>query len=121
MLPFRITPVRAAAASLVFLAAWPIAAWCAAELEWPAVADAVRTWGYVLTYFLGLVWLIWAAERTGQRIEEARTVAKETPGEWESNPFDLSAWYYGRRSPRLWQSLLLLLGYSGTFLLLLFL
>src|SRR5437764_15239942 len=99
-----ITPRRLAAASFVFLAAWPSAAWCASTFEFPGLAGTIRAWGWILTYLLGLVWLIWAAERTGQRIERERTETKTKPDPWESNPFDPAAWYYRRKAPRLRQT-----------------
>jgi hypothetical protein len=121
-MPFiTLTPRRLAAASTVFLVAWPAAAWCANTYEWPGLAGTVRTWGWILTFLLGLVWLIWYTERTGQRRERERTETKTKPDPWEANPFDPAAWYYGKKSQRLRQTFVLLFGYCWCFLLVIFL
>ncbi len=112
-----ITPRRLAVASFVFLAGWPCAAWGATFFEWPALADTIRVWGWSLSFLLGLVWLIWYAERSGQRIERARIETRTKPDRWEANPFDTAAWYYGRKAPRLRQTFLLLVAYTCCFLL----
>src|SRR5262245_14628144 len=127
MTRFRITPTRAAVASLAFVAAWPAAAWCAELGEQQGVADSIRLWGWLLTYVLGLGWLIWGAERIARRLDT--NAGRFTPVSAKTlharrfvwNPCDTEAWYYGRRSPRLVQTLALLTSYSLAFLLLYFL
>lgn len=89
------------------------------------------TWGL---FFIGLVWLVWWLERSSQRIEQARleevlqhgtllvppssaTEAHErtTRRRWIWNPLDPHAWYYGRNSRKLNQSMLALSTYGLAF------
>src|SRR5207248_5456901 len=116
----RITPWRAAAASLAFLACWKAAHWFALWREWP-VAGAVDGWGWVALFILGFGWLIWGAERLAQRHESRRGLSSPLsprPPQTDEliwNPFDPLAWYYGRRAPRLRQTMALVTAYSAAF------
>ena len=116
----RITPWRAAAASLAFLACWKAAHWFALWREW-TVAGAIDGWGWVTIFVLGFCWLIWGAERLAQRYESRRgrvsplSAQPQRPAGRVWNPFDPLAWYYGRRAPRLRQTMALVTGYSAAF------
>src|SRR5689334_346559 len=72
MTRFRLTPTRAAVASLAFVAAWPTAAWCADRAEAAGLSELLRGWGWVLTYLLGLVWSVWGIERGAQYLVRTR-------------------------------------------------
>lgn len=71
-------------------------------------------------FLIGLAWVVWYVERTAQQyraMRRAAAVAAASPRDvW--NPLDLDAWYYGRRQPRLNQSLATLAAYALLFTLL---
>jgi len=83
-------------------------------------------------FVIGLMWTVWYVERASQHLlakRRARLAGNvmgvsadaeiaPTGGRRVWNPLDLAAWYYGRRTPRLNQSLTTLVFYSIVFLLL---
>ena len=97
--------------------------------------DLLRTYcarlGTAAQFFIGLAWTVWGIERISQRYEWRRRLARadspivyeasivEGRGEPRSNnPLDPLAWYYGRQSPKLNQSVAALASYSLVFMLL---
>ena len=128
----RLTPLRSALLTLLYLGVW-WRAWAWATAQNPSAAETVRQWGLVGLFALGMGWLVWILERTTQRIEARRLLEQPlldrrvlVAGEavqlpsvevrtW--NPLDPAAWYYGRNSQRLKQSLAALTLYSVAFLL----
>ena len=122
---FRLTPWRAAGATLVYLALWLVAVQRGAE--------TVAAFGVAGLYFIGLAWIVWGIERAAQYIELRREgersagdvlVGRMPSGQARSwNPLDPGAWYYGRHSQRFRQSLAVLglysLGCLGVYFLLL--
>jgi hypothetical protein len=113
----RITPWRAAACSLALVASWKAVHWFAVEDGWEIAAD-IDGWGWAAVYLLGFCWLIWGAERLAQGYEAARGSVTARPAGWVWNPFDTGAWFYGRRAPRLRQTLLFITSYSLLFVVL---
>ena len=92
--------------------------------------------GAAAAYFIGLGWVVWGLERTARRFDLERLklqaedavrglsgrspATSETPSlppkkEKVSNPLDPEAWYYGKKSKRLNQSVAAFLGYSLVF------
>lgn len=97
--------------------------------------DVLRTHcarlGTAAQFFIGLVWTVWGIERASQRFEWRRRLARADSGkvfqaqvvgaadeERINHPLDFRAWYYGRQSPRLNQSVAALASYSIVFMLL---
>ncbi|MDB5306108.1 MAG: hypothetical protein JWO38_310 [Gemmataceae bacterium] len=121
---FRLTPLRAALVTVLFVALW---FGLSAGLGGGAMADH---FGWVLVYLIGLGWVVYGVERAARRIEIRRAptdiwgpplvaVGGEVPGGRRGgwNPLDPAAWYYGRHGQRLRQSLALLATYSLLFVL----
>lgn len=119
---FRLTPLRAAILTGAYVAAWYGVA--SALPEQPLVGPI--GWGGL--YLIGLVWTVFLVERLARRIELRKTpfvpmsrplisVCGEVPGGRRGgwNPFDPAAWYYGRSSQRLRQSLAMFGAYSLLF------
>jgi hypothetical protein len=82
------------------------------------VFDTLRAYlargGLAGLFLIGLAWVVWGIERASQFYRrQGRTTARRRI--W--NPLDLDAWYYGRRSKKLNQSLTALAGYSLAFML----
>lgn len=91
--------------------------------------------GTAITYFIGLAWVVWGLERTARKFDLERLKSRaavavqevsepagldretgpEQPREKVTNPLDPEAWYYGRKSKRLNQSVAAFLGYSLVF------
>ena len=112
-------------AGLVVLADW---------LVWDGLRVTMAQLGLGGIYCVGLLWVVWGLERAAQHYEvlrrqkrlqtqssvtETTQVIRETDSEKPvSNPLDPAAWYYGRRSRKLNQSIAALMSYSGLFALL---
>lgn len=112
-------------AGLVVLADW---------LAWDSLRVSIAQLGLAGLYCAGLLWVVWGLERAAQHYEalrrekrlqthdsitETTQVIRETESEKPvSNPLDPAAWYYGRRSRKLNQSIAALMSYSGIFALL---
>ncbi len=121
MRSFRLTPWRAAAATVLFVSCWAGTVLFAGP-SWRASAIDL---GLGTLYLVGLAWVVWVIERIAQRIEarhqQGRTAAEVLTGRRHAhgpqswNPFDPEAWYYGRHSQRYRQSLAFLGLYSLVF------
>lgn len=116
----RKMPWRALALTLLFITSWKALHWIALFNEW-SLAGAIDGWGWTVVFLMGFCWLIWGAERLAQGYELMRghsdiTTQKITIHHGVWNPFDTMAWYYGRRAPRLRQTMVLMLTYSLVFL-----
>ncbi len=112
-------------AGLVVLADW---------LAWDSLRVSLAQLGLGGLYCVGLLWVVWGLERAAQHYEglrrqkrlqthdaltEPTQVIRETDAEKPvRNPLDPAAWYYGRRSRKLNQSIAALMSYSGIFTLL---
>lgn len=135
--------VRSIVGSLAFVLLWQASVFF---FEWGALVDRAHSAGWLALraetawlglaglFCIGLSWVVWGVERVAQRydaermaIEAEQTVDGDIPRRrgalhvphtanniW--NPLDPGAWYYGRKSPRLSQSMTALASYSLVFL-----
>ena len=74
--------------------------------------------GQIVLFAIGLSWLVWGLERTSRRFELQRLSTIMDAEQivmtgW--HPADPEAWYYGRKSRKLKQTLLALVTYCGLF------
>jgi len=100
----------AAAATWVYLLWWQLAV---VVTDWGGLHDwrtSIAYYGTGWFFLIGLAWLIWWLERSSRRIEIERMelAAKEPASQARKkswNPLDPDAWYYGRGSQKLKQSL----------------
>ncbi len=127
--PSNIT--QAVVASIAFIPLWQYAVFIldAAGSRLSATCAQVGT---ATAFFIGLAWTVWGVER-GSRFYLQQRYAAAVPAIdsqplsggagsnqiW--NPVDLEAWYYGRRAPKLNQSITTIFGYTLAFFLLVFL
>lgn len=73
--------------------------------------------GLATFFFLGLAWTVWGIEQTSRYYDRLRASGKLTlAGKRNWNPLDLDAWYYGRQTRKLRQSLVALASYSLAFM-----
>ncbi len=117
-------PARYAAASLVYLSAWQALIAGAGLRSSGAVQHAAAQYGAGGLFVIGLLWLVWLVERESRRCEWQRRRAaagQNAAGIGGQNaiwrPLDPAAWYYGRRRPKVNQSIALLTAYCLLFLL----
>ena len=122
--------------SSIFL--WQLGVFLADAGDLHALRAGLATWGTWTLYFLGIVWVMWFVERASHYYEERRyerqraersdgfdvlrsahraTHDDEVEDKRTHNPLDPHAWYYGRRSRKLNQSLAWMSGYSVCFVL----
>lgn len=131
--------IRAAAYSGYYLVWWLFAVYAAQWLEWYSLRASLANYGLGLLFLIGLAWAVWGVEQASQfyanrrkKMEELasgpaedRAAAAARPRAAEAaavpdrvwNPLDLDAWYYGRRSKKLSQSLATLTAYTCAFFL----
>lgn len=124
--------IRALKWSAAGVVGWYLAVWFFDLVGWYDLRATFATYGLGVLFLLGLCWVIWIVERISQRIDAERTARRAATAHpqidgagatddavdrrnW--NPLDTHAWYYGRRSRKLNQSLATLLGYSLSFVL----
>src|SRR5712691_4925057 len=115
---------------------WQVSVFFADALDLPHARVGLATWGTWSLFFLGLVWVVWFVERASRFYEERR-YERRRHEQWEAiefgrsahrathdddaddervhNPLDPHAWYYGRRSRKLNQSLTWMSAYSLCF------
>jgi hypothetical protein len=119
MLRFRI------AASVAVIFVWQFGVFVADVYYLLELRAWIATAGLVVLFFVGLAWTIYVLEEAAQFYETERRnrqAESEQPDEdvqqdetcW--NPFDPAAWYLGKRSQRLNQSILGLVQYALVFL-----
>ena len=103
-------------------------------LAWDGLRVTLAQFGLGGMYVIGLLWVVWGLERAAQHYEALRRhqrlqaaasnvehtqVIHETEADKPvRNPLDPAAWYYGRRSRKLNQSIVALMSYSFVFTLL---
>lgn len=124
-------PVRySAIASVAFIPLWLFSVYGLDLIE----AAGLRAWaarcGTATAYFIGLCWVVWGIEKAARRFELERferrhrrdeasllAAAGNQPDDEEkvSHPLDPEAWYYGKKSKRLNQSLAAFMSYSLVF------
>lgn len=137
----RETPVTALWGTLCYVAAWQflVVAWDGLGLY--AFRANTALLGLQGLFLIGLAWVVWGVELASQHAAQLRRQRQESAtvtwqgsgsaaaisirsapnhgrekGNW--NPFDLLAWYYGERHPKLNQSIATLSGYTLLFMLL---
>lgn len=109
------------AASGVYIAFCPLLVFLADQLYLDFLRASLAQLGLLGLFFIGLFWVVWLMERFWREFEVSRrrafsptellaikSASSETQGEREPrrwNPFDPAAWYYGKQSPRLRQSI----------------
>lgn len=103
--------IRRMVASVAFVLWWQWSVFATDALDWAATRATLAVWGTAALFFLGLFWVIWAVERAARRHERQPSQPRRI---W--NPLNPDAWYYGRRSKRLHQSLASLVTYSFLFM-----
>ena len=100
----------AAAGTWVYLLWWQLSVVLADWLQMHEARTSLALYGAGGLFLIGLCWLIWGLERASRRIEVRRMDAQIAagggpPGKKSWNPLDPQAWYYGRGSQKLKQSL----------------
>ena len=118
-----------AAATLVFPVFWQFVLYQCQQLGWQSLSVYVAWVGLAMLFLIGLAWNTWAVECIAQRIEtrrrqqrefDLRDVLRQKPTQCEVhtwNPLDPAAWYFGRKAPRLNQSLSGFITYASLFVL----
>lgn len=138
---WRTRPIAAAAAATgVYITWWQLLIFATDALVWDGACLGIYRGGLSGLFVIGLLWMVWFVERTAQAIEKKRidalgdnvislvhpSIAEDRPGGGSDrfratrllwNPFDPRAWYYGRKSRKLNQSLSMLMAYSCLFFL----
>ncbi len=115
--PERRNPLLTAALlsiSLVFW--WQFSIFATEQWGLSALRAFAANVGIWFVFFTGLAWIVWGIDRAANQYQEDRRLSGlPEPNRRIWNPLDLAAWYYGRKSPRLHQSLTALLSYSFMF------
>ena len=124
-----------AAVSTVILPAWLWLVMVPAWLGWITLSASLARLGLGLVFVVGLCWVVWLVERASRFLLVKRSVTSlrggstavpllamngalgQTAGR-TSNPLDIEAWYYGRKSRKLNQSASTVAAYSLLFALL---
>lgn len=120
--------------SLSYLPWWAGAVVLADALAWDGLRVTLAQVGLGGAYVIGLIWVVWGLEQAAHYYEsqrkqregkldtsegtQAQVVFESQSDRRVSNPLDPAAWYYGRRSRKLNQSITALMSYSGVFSLL---
>jgi len=119
--------------SVLYIIDWTLLVWSTDAIDFREVSAEFARWGTGGLYCIGLAWFIWGMEKATQRFEAIRRMSDRNPHSHRRNsaanvaspsrriwhPLDVKAWYYGRQSPRLRQSLSGLMSYSLLFMLVL--
>ena len=121
--------------SVTFLPVWQFAVFTLDLLDFAEARAMSARIGTAVTYFVGLAWVVWGLERTARKFDQARLTVRaeaavkelsesailkedhsaEAQCERVTNPLDPEAWFYGKKSKRLNQSVAAFLGYSLAF------
>lgn len=132
-LPERTPPRLNFLISVAYVTIWTFLVWGTDVIELREASAQFARWGTGGFFCIGLAWFVWGMENAAQRFDalrktrgqsgtsdrqgSAEVIARPLRRSW--HPLDVHAWYYGRRSPRLRQSLAGLTSYSLIFMLLL--
>lgn len=103
--------------SVLYVFVWTLTVWVPDAMGFRETSALCARWGTGGFFCLGLSWFVWAMERASQRFDQMRKSRGEAGVQRSWHPLDVRAWYYGRRSPKLNQSLAGLFSYSTAFLL----
>lgn len=132
-----------AVASLAFLPLWTVSVYGFDFFEWHEARAWLARFGTGAAYIIGLMWVVWGIEKTSRYYDQQRRlrhtgpqaageipiptgVLHETaaideleeeahPEARTSNPLDAEAWFYGKKSKRLNQSVTAFLSYTFGF------
>ncbi len=129
--------------SLSFFPIWLFLVFALNEMgggePWGTLRSYSATGGIFLAFLIGLAWLTWFVERQSRifqlvRLKKAEGASRVGPlqamhssvalpgsGSRVWDPFDMDAWYYGRKRQKLRQSVSVTFGYLVFFLLVVFL
>jgi len=102
-------------ASVVYIFWWHWLVFAAGESGLYAARAELAWWGLGTLFVIGLLWIVWFLERATQYYRAQRLANPPAKDAKISNPLDAEAWYYGRRSKKLSQSLAALLTYMLAF------
>jgi hypothetical protein len=120
--------------TIAFVLLWQLGVFALDFAEWDVARTQLARVGTAGLFFIGLAWIVWGVERASQRYEAQRrtklgesSFASDLTGQAAddqqdgeqriNNPLDPRAWYYGRQSPKLNQSVAALGSYSLAFML----
>lgn len=118
--------------SVAFIVLWQLTVFVCGLADLPVARIYAARVGVTGLFCLGLGWVIWGVEQASARYEATRrkrrsaalfsrgaqTEFEDSPARRTSNPLDSAAWYYGRRVPKLNQSVTVLASYCTLFMLL---
>lgn len=125
--------LSAAVISLAFLPLWHSTVFAMDLLEFGEARALTARLGTAVTYLIGLGWVVWGLEKAARKFDRQRLELKAAASLEElstdpaspavttpaparvSHPLDPEAWYYGRKSKRLNQSVAAFLGYTFAF------
>jgi hypothetical protein len=120
--------------SIAYVFVWQWCIYITDLLALEATSKSIFQIGLAALFFIGLAWVVWGVERASAHyqqlrlaaadghvveralkplVEDERSLPRSVGRIW--NPLDPYAWYYGRHSRKLNQSLSALLGYSILF------
>ncbi len=130
-------------ASLAFMPIWTAAVYGFDWIGWGEARAWLARFGTGTAYMIGLLWVVWGLEKASRHYElqrKLRHTGKDVAGEIPnptgalhetaaideleeeahaekrpSNPLDAEAWYYGKKSKKLNQSVSAFLSYSMVF------
>lgn len=106
---YKRAPIRRRATlSVAVFPAWLLLAQSALLCSAYGLVDTIHALGQASAFVVGLAWATWAVELQTRRMGPS-------PAGRTWNPFHLAAWYFGKRSRKLRQSLLTLLVYTLVF------
>jgi len=100
--------------SICFLPMWQLAVHFPLLFSGYSVSTAIYKTGAAFAFFLGLSWAVWWMDR------ESKRAASPAEGKRIWDPRQLMAWYFGRKSRKLHQSVFTLLTYTFVFALVFF-
>ncbi|MEZ6091087.1 MAG: DUF4159 domain-containing protein [Pirellulaceae bacterium] len=106
--------------SLASFLSWHTAVLFTTVFSLDSLRGNVMLLGQIGCFVIGLAWLVWFLEQASRRFELKRLAEPTDPrasrrGRLSWHPADPRAWYYGRKSRKLKQSLLTLITYAGLF------
>ena len=122
-------------ATVAYLPCWQWLLFASEQADFLGLRASLASAGTAGFFLIGLSWLVWGLEKATRSRFVATTAATHTPPTTATSsttietrpaptrharvwsPFDLRAWYLGRRSPRLRQSLYAFIAYSLAFFL----
>ena len=126
---FKWTKRRSMILSVMYLPLWQMMVFAGDQLEFYAMSAMSARIGTSGAFFLGLGWVVWGMEQAAHYYEQMRLRARQEEPKlllemhrddsdddeeiW--NPLNPRAWYYGRKSRKLNQSVTGLLSYSFSF------